>query len=240
MNAPKTVMIKRTNFPTGWALAVFLTVRHGAILPASSDEHAQLTRDIYLTTEYGAEAVQEMLDVGFHALYPQKRGWEVYRKQFFPETKECEQARQFDYTYYQRLFEYPICDCETLDQIKYIAKFLRKYDRTLQAITWDPQMDLGSSKTTPCLQRIHIRQLDDETYQVWMDWRSRDLFKAYQMNLIGLLYVIDYYINKNREKPLQCVGLVDKCDTAHVYEEDWDRAMCVTVEAKTVAECALY
>lgn len=236
----KTVLIKGADFPSSWALSVYSTYRLGLDIPASSEPRAQMTKDVYLVIEYDAEAIQQMLDVGFHALYPQKRGWETYREQFFPETEACQQARGFDYTYYQRLFEYPISDDEILDQIKYIAENLSLYDRNFQAITWHPKLDLGTSSTKPCLQRIHIRQLDNDTYEIILDWRSRDLFKAYQMNLIGIIYMINYYINNCRKTPLKCVKLVDKCDSAHIYAEDFDTASKVVVTAEQFSKHVLY
>lgn len=239
---PKTFLIKSKTFGTAWALSVYTAMRFGKILPAESEPNSPLTRDIDLEVELTGDALQQILDAQIHPLYPQKHGVSEYRNQFNPMSDDCKKSLDpesgFDYTYYQRLC---LHGEKRIDQIEKMAENLQPYNRRLQAITWEVPLDLCALKSTPCLQRVHVRQLSSGTYEVVFDWRSRDIYKAFQMNLVGLLYFVDSRINEARAKfgmePLKCVKLVDKTDCAHIYEEDWNAALRVPVSAQSLNDC---
>ncbi len=69
-----------------------------------------------------------------------------------------------------------------------------------------------------CLQRIWIRHLGDQSVEVHLTWRSRDLYTAWQVNIIALIDML----NREVIRPNNCriVKLVDYADSLHIYESD--------------------
>ena len=76
-----------------------------------------------------------------------------------------------------------------INQIDYIIKKLKKssYSRRAQAITWRPLID-PYHDDPPCLQRIFMR-IKDGTLIMQTTWRSRDLFRAWEANVNGMIRI---------------------------------------------------
>ncbi len=107
-----------------------------------------------------------------------------------------------------------------------------------EAITWIPDRDLFVQEDQPCLQRIQIfiyefpiEQVDKGiklgTYykgkaEFHCMWRSRDLYSAWNSNMVGLIKMM----NKEIFEPnnLELVRVVDFCNSLHIYESDWESA----------------
>jgi thymidylate synthase len=144
-------------------------------------------------------------------------------------------AGKWTYTYHERLFAY--CPVENIrdskspkpfkavDQIQYIIDSLSKtnYTRRAQAITWMPTAD-PKTDDPPCLQRIWCRLVDcpDGTSTLNMNthWRSRDLYKAWFMNVYALTELQKLIAEKISEKISRAVSVgryVDICDSLHIY-----------------------
>ncbi|MHC4207905.1 MAG: thymidylate synthase, partial [Planctomycetota bacterium] len=110
-------------------------------------------------------------------------------------------AGKWTYTYHERLFAYsPVEDIRRADaakpfqkinQIQYIIDYLSKagHSRRAQAITWMPTAD-PNTDDPPCLQRIWCRLVTSDTGKLSLNmnthWRSRDLYKAWFMNVYAL------------------------------------------------------
>lgn len=141
---------------------------------------------------------------------------------------------------------------EFIDQLKVIreniAKRIEKGGECLvsnrdQAITWIPDRDMFVSEDQPCLQRIQFFVYeypkieycgDDELggvggsvnvkgkIEFHVEWRSRDLFSAWNSNMIGLIKML----NKEIFEPnnLELVRVVDFNNSLHIYQSDWDDA----------------
>lgn len=144
-------------------------------------------------------------------------------------------AGKWTYTYHERLFAYcpveDIRDSETpkpfkaIDQIQYIIDSLAdaSFTRRAQGITWMPTADCDTDDP-PCLQRIWCRMLEDENGDLVLNmnthWRSRDLYKAWFMNvyaLTDLQRVIAEKISEKIGKPVRVGRYVDICDSLHIY-----------------------
>ncbi|MFW9948368.1 MAG: thymidylate synthase, partial [Candidatus Odinarchaeota archaeon] len=76
-----------------------------------------------------------------------------------------------------------------INQIEYIVQKLRKkpYSRRAQAITWRPLVD-PFHIDPPCLQRIYMR-IKDGKLLMQTTWRSRDLFRAWEANVNGMIRI---------------------------------------------------
>ncbi|HUU18366.1 MAG TPA: thymidylate synthase [Sedimentisphaerales bacterium] len=149
-------------------------------------------------------------------------------------------AGKWTYTYYERLFSYcPVEDIRNVDspkpfrtvnQIQYIVDCLSKVNHTrrAQAITWMPTAD-PVTDDPPCLQRIWCRLVANQEGRLSLNmnthWRSRDLYKAWFMNvyaLTDLQRIIAEGIAKNRGEPVSVGRYVDISDSLHIYGSYFD------------------
>jgi len=144
-------------------------------------------------------------------------------------------AGKWTYTYHERLFAYsPVEDIRNpkspkpfkkVDQIQYIIDSLSRanHTRRAQAITWMPTAD-PQTDDPPCLQRIWCRLVESADGSMVLNmnthWRSRDLYKAWFMNvyaLTDLQRTIAEKISKKINKPVSVGRYVDICDSLHIY-----------------------
>ncbi len=76
-----------------------------------------------------------------------------------------------------------------INQMEYIVNKLKEspYSRRAQAITWRPLTD-PYHDDPPCLQRIFMR-VKNEKLIMQTTWRSRDLFRAWEANVNGMIRI---------------------------------------------------
>jgi thymidylate synthase len=143
-------------------------------------------------------------------------------------------AGKWTYTYHERLFTYSpveeIRDPNSLrpfaavNQIQYIIDSLSNvsHTRRAQAITWMPTAD-PQTDDPPCLQRIWCRLVEENgefTLNMNTHWRSRDLYKAWFMNVYALTDLqkrIADEISKKIHKVVNVGRYVDISDSLHLY-----------------------
>jgi len=107
------------------------------------------------------------------------------------------EAKQWPYCYHQRLAAYPRSDGTTMDQLELILDKLAKdsITRRATATTRVPEIDLFMASDMPCLGEVQLRAVEDGQGKLVLHlhamWRSRDLYKAWGDNLIGI-YGQDY------------------------------------------------
>jgi len=144
-------------------------------------------------------------------------------------------AGKWTYTYHERLKAYcPVEDIRNsnslkpfkkVNQIEYIIETLSQagHSRRAQAITWMPTAD-PRTDDPPCLQRIWCRLVANEAGGVSLNmnthWRSRDLYKAWFMNvyaLTDLQRIIANRISQNINQTVAVGRYVDISDSLHIY-----------------------
>jgi len=151
-------------------------------------------------------------------------------------------AGKWTYTYHERLFAY--CPVENIrdagsakpfnkvDQIQYIVDTLARagHSRRAQAITWMPTAD-PKTADPPCLQRIWCRLVANEAGELSLNmnthWRSRDLYKAWFMNVYAftdLQKIIVQKISRKINQPVTPGRYVDISDSLHIYGSYLDDA----------------
>ena len=144
-------------------------------------------------------------------------------------------AGKWTYTYHERLFAY--CPVENIrdaaspkpfkkaNQIQYIIDLLSEINHTrrAQAITWMPTAD-PHTDDPPCLQRIWCRLVEKQNGELSLNmnthWRSRDLYKAWFMNvyaLTDLQRIIADQISRKINKTVIVGRYVDISDSLHIY-----------------------
>jgi thymidylate synthase len=142
---------------------------------------------------------------------------------------------KWTYTYHERLFSYcPVADLSDanaarpfspVDQLAYVVEKCSQtlYSRRAQAITWMPTAD-PATDDPPCLQRIWCRLVPNEAGELSLNmnthWRSRDLYKAWFMNvyaLTDLQKVITEAVAGKIGEPVQVGRYVDISDSLHIY-----------------------
>jgi thymidylate synthase (methanogen type) len=101
-----------------------------------------------------------------------------------------------------------------IDQIEYIIKKLKEkpYSRRAQAITWRPLVD-PFHIDPPCLQRIYMR-VKDEKLIMQTTWRSRDLFRAWEANVNGMIRIQKYVAD---QLGLEMGHYLDFSNSLHIY-----------------------
>jgi len=101
-----------------------------------------------------------------------------------------------------------------IDQIEYIIRKLKEkpYSRRAQAITWRPLVD-PFHIDPPCLQRIYMRVKDDKLI-MQTTWRSRDLFRAWEANVNGMIRIQKYVAD---QLGLEMGHYLDFSNSLHIY-----------------------
>lgn len=193
-------------------------------------EYNQESLDMCSRITLSGRAIHQIKNRQLHKKFPTKgRHLQEYIGQFTPEFD----ASKFEYTYYSRLTNYlPNKFYGNLNQLKIIKNNL-KTSRRLNAITWIPDIDL-SSEHPPCLQSIQLRVLQEPDtdnhmlskgrVEVFLNWRSRDLFSAFMSNLIGIVFMI---YNEILDDKYEIVRLTDYTTMMHINENDWQAARLV-------------
>lgn len=101
-----------------------------------------------------------------------------------------------------------------IDQIEYIIRKLKEkpYSRRAQAITWRPLVD-PFHIDPPCLQRIYMRVKDNKLI-MQTTWRSRDLFRAWEANVNGMIRIQKYVAD---QLGLEMGHYLDFSNSLHIY-----------------------
>jgi thymidylate synthase len=152
-------------------------------------------------------------------------------------------AGKWTYTYHERLFAYSPCQdlrdsrsprpFAPVNQIHLAIDKLSEtfFTRRAQAITWQPTAD-ACTDDPPCLQRLWFRLLKDARGDLVLNmnahWRSRDLYKAWFMNvyaLTDLQRIMAEQISQKINKPVKVGRYVDITDSLHIYGSYFTEAM---------------
>jgi thymidylate synthase (methanogen type) len=120
-----------------------------------------------------------------------------------------------------------------INQIEYIIQKLKEkpYSRRAQAITWRPLVDPFHSDP-PCLQRIYMR-VKDEQLIMQTTWRSRDLFRAWEANVNGMIRIQKYVADQLN---VEVGHYLDFSNSLHIYGNTIDELMDMLKRMKNKGE----
>ncbi len=214
MKYPPTNLIQAVGLADAWAQAVNFVIKHGMEIKT---EYGPMSKDICSVIEIREPYLEPML----HPQFPTK---ELHVKEYLKQWERGYDWKKqgFEYNYMDRLINYPSRN-KDVDQLKAIRDLLPQgVSRRRQAITWIPERDLFVKEDQPCLQRLWVRPLGEGNAEMHCMWRSRDLYAAWNSNMIGLLTMIKREVLEPNN--LKLVKVVDFCNALHIYEADWEDA----------------
>lgn len=226
MKYPPTNLIQAVGLADAWAQAVNFVMKHGMEIKT---EYGPMSKDICSVIEIREPNLEPMLhplspQFTIEVLNPQFPTKELHVKEYLKQwSREYDWKKQgFEYNYMDRLINYP-SRSKDIDQLKAIKDLLSQgVSRRRQAITWIPERDLFVKEDQPCLQRLWFRNLGEGNAEMHCMWRSRDLYAAWNSNMIGLLTMVNREVLEPNN--LKLVKIVDFCNSLHIYEADWEAA----------------
>jgi hypothetical protein len=139
-------------------------------------------------------------------------------------------AHQWPYTYHQRLFAHPDGDGSIIDQVALAVQRVAQtpYTRRAVATTSVPNVDPFLKEDVPCLREIQLRCPEDAEGHLVLNvssaWRSRDLFKAWADNVVGLTFLFEILARQIQElagKPVRVGSYADYSFSLHIYGRDF-------------------
>jgi thymidylate synthase (methanogen type) len=217
MKYPPTNLIQASGLADAWGQAVNFVMKNGMEIKT---EYGPMSKDICSIIEIREPFAEPML----HPQFPTK---ELHVKEYVRQwERDYDWKKQgFEYNYMDRLINYPSRG-KDVDQLKAIRELLPQgVSRRRQAITWIPERDLFVKEDQPCLQRLWVRDIGNGNAEMHCMWRSRDLFAAWNSNMVGLLTMIKREVLEPNK--LKLVKVVDFCNSMHIYEADWEAAALV-------------
>lgn len=137
-------------------------------------------------------------------------------------------ATEWPYHYNQRLFSYPLQNGRTINQIDTALEKLVKdpISRRAVASTSVPETDCSMEEDIPCLREVQLRCTEkDSAIYLHMDtkWRSRDLFKAWSDNVIGLTFLqqeLAFRLSEKMNREVKIGSYSDYSSSLHLYGQD--------------------
>lgn len=222
--SPLTLFIEAKDFHNAWARAVRAVIRSGEKLTIGDASEPKPIRDSCGLITLSGNAIKQIENREIHQDYPFKhikQYCKEFTREYLATYADKPPSEQFSYLYFERLTAW------AGDQIQMVSNGL-KYQiesglssNRNQAVTWDHVADMGS-KSPPCLQRVWVRYLGNKEVEVHLTWRSRDLYTAWQSNIIALIDMV----NREIVIPNGCkiVKIVDFSDSLHIYDGDAEAA----------------
>jgi len=243
---PPTILIQDDNFHSAWARAVHTVIRDGIPLVIGDPSEKKTIRDVCAVIELTGKAIKQIEERELHEQFPFRhidQYCNAFTDRYLYRNRDAPEQERFDYTYIERLkmynipsmFEGMTAEVNQIDRMRHRLKESIESGISSnrdQAITWYPSVDAGVnpinvSKAKPCLQRIWIRHLGWRNVEVHFDWRSRDLYTAWQANIVALTDMM----NRDVIRPNDCqiVKIVDHSNSLHIYGSDLVAAQCVNL-----------
>jgi hypothetical protein len=140
------------------------------------------------------------------------------------------EATQWPYCYHQRLAAYPRSDGTTIDQLEVLLDKIAQdpISRRAVATTRVPEIDLFMAADMPCLSEIQLRAIEDGQGRLVLNlhavWRSRDLYKAWGDNLIGITNLqarLAARLAQKTGREVRVGPYSEMCGSLHLYGQDY-------------------
>lgn len=235
----KTVFIKEGDFMRAWIKLLEHCIKNESLISfGDKDDPKKMRAEICSRVVLEETAVEQIIDgVNYLSKYRKQFPFgpqyvqhyvEEYSLEYIEKQAMLEEGDKgkFTYTYYDRFRRYPTSN-GMLDQVEALKNNVAQqikngvFSNRHQMITWIPEVDTFSAEP-PCLQRVWVTLIEKGSIEVHLDWRSRDLYGAWHVNLVAIINMID----RDIAKPNNCkiVRVMDSCNSLHIYNGDFDQA----------------
>jgi len=224
-------LIEERNFHNAWAKAIRAVLGKGVDLVIGGGDERKPIKDSCMLISMTGSAIKQIEAHELHPQYPFRRIEEYcneFTRPFLEEYRSKPVKERFTYLYFERLAHYEaLSGSSSSDQIVLLKDALADQlkenitSNRAQAITWYVPFDIGRS-SPPCLQRIQIRYIPENTVDVHLTWRSRDLFTAWQLNIVCIIEMLNHEVIKPNN--CQIVRIIDYSDSLHLYARDIEDA----------------
>ena len=140
------------------------------------------------------------------------------------------EATEWPYTYHQRLFDHPDVNGETVNQMDLAVDRIAQtpYSRRAVATTNVPNVDPFLQEDVPCLREVQLRCPEDRDGNLILNmntsWRSRDLFKAWADNVVGITFMQQTLAQAVAEvagRDVKVGSYADYAMSLHIYGQDF-------------------
>lgn len=216
-------VIKETDFHNAWKLALEFILKNKYEISFGDLKNPKKAWDSTQVIWLSGGAIRQIERREIHPDYPFKlvdNYCNELTREYLKNYHKKSDLEKFVYLYFERLVE-------PIDQLAFMNNNLGKQissgirSNQCQAITWRSEEDTISG-SPPCLQRIQVLWSEPDQVDVRFSWRSRDLFGAWQSNLIALVSML----NTEVIHPNGCKirSIIDYSDSLHVYITDLEAA----------------
>ncbi len=139
-------------------------------------------------------------------------------------------ATEWPYTYHQRLFAHPDVNGDSVDQMALAIERIAQtpFSRRAVATTSVPNIDPYLKEDVPCLREVQLRCPEDAAGNLVLNmntmWRSRDLYKAWADNVIGITFlqqVVARQIAAKSGRTVRVGSYADYSSAMHIYGQDF-------------------
>jgi len=217
--------INDTDFNSAWARAIRSVLRDGTDMVIGDQNETKPIRDTCMAINLSGNAINQITNGTLHPQFPfkhTKEYCETFTYEYQKEYMKKSESEKFVYTYFQRFTSRNTVN-GVLNQLQSLKENLEcqistgiSSNRNIM-ITWEPENDIGTP-SPPCLQCINLRYEGRDKVSVKLHWRSHDLFSAWQINIIGIIKMLNDYIIF----PSYCVisDITEFNDSLHIYKSD--------------------
>jgi len=221
------IYIRENTIALGWELAFRHLISH--YINGTSDriptQYDRPSDPMSIDMPCCIEVLRPMGEPRIHKCYP--GGWDDLVK-YVDEVVHGSRdhlSKELSYTYHDRLINYPGAEfTNSVNQINRIVDILKvdRYTRRAQAITWIPDVDLGS-KDPPCLQSLFFRIVprDVDVLDMHVRFRSNDALNACYMNMYALTEYQKYVAGR---LGIPVGHYIHFADSFHIYGQRLDQA----------------
>ena len=139
-------------------------------------------------------------------------------------------ATEWPYTYHERLFAHPDVNGDRVNQMALAVDRVVQtpYSRRAVATTSVPNVDPFLTEDVPCLREMQLRCPEDADGNLALNmntaWRSRDLFKAWPDNVIGITFLqqtLAQEIGGKAGRKVRVGSYADYSFSLHIYGQDF-------------------
>ena len=233
----KLLIMQETDFHSAWSRMVHNVLQYGTSITIGSEREQKPIREMTATIELTGNAIKQIENHEIHPQFPFKFIKQYVNEFNYEYQKEYEKdpEKQFTYTYFDRLTTYGVMTGPRYgiyNQLKEMQRCLKTQvtsgisSNRCQGITWRVMED-SKSFSPPCLQRIWCHYVENHKVDIHLDWRSRDLFTAWQANVIAIIQMLNTYVV--RPNDCEIVRVIESVDSLHIYDSDSTAAKAVKV-----------